>query len=79
MAARRFLLEKWQPSLENSDKKAALFYSHRCSPRRTPCTFVGRHGTPRAISVGRPLEIFLSGRVRQNEHLIRNANRGSER
>lgn len=57
--ARRFLLEKWQASLENSDKKATLFYSHQCFPRRTlACTFVGRHGTPRAISVGDHSKFF---------------------
>lgn len=78
--ARRFLLEKWQASLENSDKKAALFYSHRCFPRKTAaCTFVGRHGTPRAISAGDHSKFFSPGRARQNEHLIPNANRGSGR
>lgn len=57
--ARRFLPEKWQASLENSDKKAALFYSHQCFPCRTlTCTFVGRHGTPRAISVGDHSKFF---------------------
>lgn len=74
-----FYLKNGRRLLENSDKKAALFYSHQCFPRRTPGMYICRTSRHAARNFrGRPLEIFLSGRARQNEHLIRNANRGSE-